>query len=122
MRLTRTRSSAAAQRSSSEKSGVHPVNVRGIQQPLHVLAQAENGGTLLGVVAANAFEHARSIADHVGDHVDFGVVPGNEFPVVPNLFRLDKGHRKAPRAGIGLCSVAKMNCVAPSRGSRAFLG
>src|SRR5713226_1292544 len=35
---------------------LHAINFRGIDEALHVLAQAEDGGALLGVVAANAFK------------------------------------------------------------------
>ena len=53
----------------------HPINLCGIDQALHVFAEAEDGGALLGVVAANAFENGGAVADDVGKDVKGGVVP-----------------------------------------------
>src|SRR5262249_15208590 len=65
---------------------LHAVNARGIDQALHVLAEAENRGTPLGVVAADAFEDRGAVADNVGKDVKGSVVPLDPISVVPNLF------------------------------------
>src|SRR5581483_10814550 len=62
------------------------------EQALNVLLRAENrraGGLR---VAADPFEHRRAVVHHVRHHVDLCVVPGNELPVVPDLFRFRDRH------------------------------
>ena len=81
------------------KGNFHAVNVSGIQQPLHVIAQAENRRAFFCVVAANTFEDGRAVADHVRKNVQLGVVPVDEFPVMPNLFGLRYRHIAAPARG-----------------------
>src|SRR5689334_831625 len=44
---------------------VHAVDLRGVNEPLHVLAKAKNGGTLLGFIAADAFEYRGAVAHDV---------------------------------------------------------
>src|SRR5580693_4696227 len=77
-------------------ANLHAVDVGGIQEALHVLFEAENAGTLLRFVAADAFEDGGAVADHVRENVNFGVVPVDELAVVPDLFSLGDGHRVAP--------------------------
>ena len=64
-------------------------------QALHVFAETENGGALLGFVAADAFEDGGAVADHVGEDVQFRVVPVDPFSVVPNFFRLLNRHDRS---------------------------
>src|SRR5579872_756135 len=71
---------------------IDAVHFGGIEQALNVLIGAEDGGFALRRVAADAFEHGRSIVDHVGHDVNGGFVPGNEFAVVPDKLRLLNRH------------------------------
>jgi hypothetical protein len=48
-----------------------------------VFFEAEDAGTLLGFVAADAFEDGGAVADDVGEDVNLGVVPVDEFAVAP---------------------------------------
>src|SRR5580658_1972347 len=74
------------------KGQVHAVNFRGVDQALHVLAKAENGGPLLGFVAADAFKDGGAVAHHVRKHVQGGVVPVDPLSVMPDFFGLLDGH------------------------------
>ncbi len=79
----------------------HAVDVAGVAEALHVLGEAEDGGGVrllvaagaLGV-AADALEDGGAVVDDVGHDVDVGVVPGDEFPVVPDVFGGLQRHRK----------------------------
>ena len=57
-----------------------------------MLAKAEDGGALLGFVAANAFEDRGAVADDVGKDVKGGVVPVDPVSVVPDFFGLLDRH------------------------------
>src|SRR6266404_4005209 len=72
---------------------IHAINFRGIAQPLHVLAETEDRGTLLGFVAANAFEHGRAVAHDVREDVQLGIVPLDPFSVVPDFLGRLNRHR-----------------------------
>src|SRR5579871_4579161 len=50
-----------------------------------MLADAENLGSGGGRIAANAFEHAAAVAGDMRQHVDLGIVPIDQMPVVPDL-------------------------------------
>ena len=77
---------------------------RGIQQALHVLAEAENRGSPDGFVTANALEDSRAVADDVREHVNGGLVPRNKFTVEPNLFGFGEAHHVSPeRTSILTC-------------------
>src|SRR5216684_4013864 len=71
---------------------LHAIDFRGVDEPLHVFAETENGGALLRFVAANAFEDRGGVADDVGKDVECGVVPVDPFSVVPDFFGLGDGH------------------------------
>jgi hypothetical protein len=45
---------------------------------------AEHRGADLGLVGADALEHARSVVQAVRQDVDLGVLPGDELPVHPD--------------------------------------
>ena len=63
-----------------------------VEQPVDVLLQAENGGFfILHLITANALEYAESVMERVGQDVDVGLVPGDEFPVEPDFFRFFQG-------------------------------
>src|ERR1700730_14593110 len=57
-----------------------------------MLAEAENGGALLGFVAANAFEDRGAVTDDVGKDVKHGIVPVDPVSVVPDFFSLGDRH------------------------------
>ncbi len=50
-----------------------------------MLAVAKDRRALaLGVVGADALEHARPVVERVGEHVDLRVLPGDELAVHPD--------------------------------------
>src|SRR5256885_2119023 len=51
-----------------------------------MLAKPENTRASRSGVAADPFEHAAAVTDHMRKHVDGGVRPGDEAAVVPDLF------------------------------------
>src|SRR6185295_9157172 len=65
----------------------------GVVQALQVIVQPEAGGALRGLVAADAFEHTRSVVQAVDADVDLGVGPVDELAVHPDLLGLL--HRRA---------------------------
>src|SRR5436190_19177337 len=69
------------------EGGIHSVDLGRIDQPLHMLAQPENGRTAAGGITANALENARPVINNVRHHVDPGVVPINELAVLPHFWR-----------------------------------
>src|SRR6266849_7720884 len=77
---------------------LHAINFRGVDDTLHVLAQAEDGGALLGVVAANAFEDRGAVAHDVGEDVECGVIPVDPLSCVPDFFGLVDGHVRSSGA------------------------
>ena len=71
---------------------LHAVDLGRVQQPLHVLRQAEDRRALRLPVAANSLEHARAVVDHVAHHVNRGLLPRNQVAVVPDLLSRLDGH------------------------------
>src|ERR1044072_6706613 len=63
----------------------HPVNLRRVEEALHVLAQAEDGGAAPRLVAAYALEDGRAVVEDVRHDGDARVVPRDELAVVPDL-------------------------------------
>ena len=62
------------------------------KKTLHVLRQAEHGGLAVRTgVTADALEHAHAVVQGVGEHMHLGFVPGHEFTVEPDFFRLLHG-------------------------------
>src|SRR4029077_5388445 len=61
----------------------------------------------LRFIAANAFEDRGGVADDVGEDVECGVVPVDEFSVVPDFFGLGDGH---------VCSSVRCNFRIRERG------
>ena len=57
-----------------------------------MLAEAENGGALLGVVATDALEDGGAVAHDVRKNVEGGVVPIDPLSVVPDFFGFLDGH------------------------------
>src|SRR6266404_4788781 len=71
---------------------LHAIDFRGVDEALHVFAETENGGALLGFVAANAFKDRGGVADDMGEDVECGVIPVDPFSVVPDFLGLVDGH------------------------------
>src|ERR1043165_6110043 len=63
---------------------VHAIDLRGIQKPLDVLAQAEDGWPTFGCVTANALKDTGTVMEHVRHHVNARVVPFNKLSVMPH--------------------------------------
>jgi len=76
----------------------HLENVRRIEQPVGVLFETENGGTLIGLVGADAFKHAHPVVQGVGQHVRRCLAPRHQLAVVPD-------ESVAIRHGHGLLSL-----------------
>ena len=49
---------------------------------------AEDRRAALGLIAADPLEDAGAVVQAVAEHVDLGVLPGDELAVVPNQFGL----------------------------------
>src|SRR5882762_9103131 len=77
---------------------IHPIDLGGVDQALHMLAQPEDGRALLGFVAANAFKDRGAVADDMGEYVECGVIPVDEFSVVPDFIGLGDGHLRSSGA------------------------
>src|ERR1019366_455168 len=75
---------------------LNTVDFAGLEQAQHVVPQAEDGGALAILIAANSFKHRRAVVDHVGHHVDFGVIPGDQLPVMPHVVTCFDSHSGAP--------------------------
>jgi len=70
------------------KGDVDSQDFGGVEQPLDVLRQAENGGlAVVGAVTADALEHPVAVVQGVGEDVDVGLVPRDQCAVHPDLFR-----------------------------------
>src|SRR5262249_30371829 len=64
---------------------LHAVDFGGVDEPLHMFAEAEDRWALRSLVAADAFEDGGAVADDVRKDVELGIVPVDPFPVVPDL-------------------------------------
>jgi hypothetical protein len=71
----------------------HAHHLCAAHQTLHVLGQAKDGGTVGGLVAADALEDAGTVVQGVREHMDLRRVPIDERPVHPDLVDLRQcGH------------------------------
>jgi hypothetical protein len=71
----------------------HQVDVRGLEEPAHVLGQAEHrGAAVVGAVAADALEHAEAVVQRVGQHVHARLVPRNHAAVEPDPLTVEARH------------------------------
>src|SRR5690606_19126295 len=59
-------------------------DLRGLDEALGVLAQAEHGGAALGAVGADALEDARAVVERVGEDRDGGFRLGHQVAVEPD--------------------------------------
>ena len=50
-------------------------NLRGVEEPVGVVFEPENGGAMFRLVGANSLEAAKSIVQGVGKDVHFGFAP-----------------------------------------------
>ena len=65
-------------------SVIHAIDFGGIQETLHVFAQAKNRRPAFRRITTNAFENARPIMQNVRHHVHARVIPFDELAVVPH--------------------------------------
>ena len=64
-------------------------DVTGIEQALNMLLQAENGrAPIVTLISPNAFKNSQPVVQGVGQDVDLGLLPGDEFAVEPDEFGL----------------------------------
>src|SRR5437773_1457673 len=66
---------------------IHAVDFCGVDQALHVLAQAEDRRTLFRFVATDALEDRGAVTHDVRKDVQLSVVPVDPFSVVPDFLR-----------------------------------
>ena len=74
---------------------VHVVEPGRALEPVQMVVVAEDRGAALGLVGADALEHAGAVVEGVREHVHLGVLPGDEFAVHPDDFGV--GHRASLR-------------------------
>ena len=64
-------------------------DVTGIEQALNMLLQAEDRGTaIVALVRPNALKNSQAVVQGMGQDVDLGLLPGDEFTVEPDEFGL----------------------------------
>src|SRR4029078_13393286 len=63
---------------------VHAINLRGVQESLHVFAETKDGWSLLGGVTTDSFKDARTVVQDMRHHVHARVVPLDKLAVMPN--------------------------------------
>src|SRR5438067_10032208 len=90
----------------------HPEDPRRPEQPLRMVAQAKNGGTVDGLVAAYAFEDAHAVMQRMGEDVRLRVAPRHHLAVVPDP-PIAVGHRH------GGLSFAAKNAILTEKGRAA---
>ena len=59
-----------------------------LREPVEVVGVAEDRRAALGLVAADPLEDAGPVVQPVAEHVDLGVLPGDELAVLPNQLGL----------------------------------
>ena len=62
------------------------INFRGVEQALHVFVSAENRRASGQPITADAFKDGRTIIDDMRHDVNLGIIPVDEFSVVPDFF------------------------------------
>ena len=71
------------------KGDFHLHDVAGIEQAPDMLLQAEDGGAaVLTMVGPDALEDSQAVMQGMGQDVNLGLIPGNEFAVQPDELRL----------------------------------
>jgi hypothetical protein len=61
-----------------------------------MVPQPEDGRfSIMTEVTANSFENGQPIMETVSEDMDIGLIPGNQFPIQPDLFHL-LHHRQIP--------------------------
>src|SRR5215469_777442 len=75
------------------------VHLRRVEHAVEMRVEAEDGGAMHGVVAANPLEHTGAIVQAVRRHMCRGLLPGDDPTVLPDEFALrEKGHFLLPLA------------------------
>ncbi len=64
---------------------LHAQNLGAVEQALGVIAQAEDGRALVGLVSPHALEGAAAVVQGVGQNVDFGITPLHQLAVHPDF-------------------------------------
>jgi hypothetical protein len=63
---------------------VHPVDLGGVEEALHVFSETKDGWSLFGVITTDPFKNAGAVVQYVRHHVHLRIVPFDKFTVVPN--------------------------------------
>jgi hypothetical protein len=71
---------------------LHAEDVRGAEQAVGMVAQAEDGRAVHRLVAADAFEHAHAVMQRVRQDVRRGLAPRHHLAVIPDP-SIAVGHR-----------------------------
>ena len=71
---------------------VDAIDLGRIEQPLRVIAQAEDRRPARRLVGAHAFEHRGAVVQGVRQHVHRGLFPGHQLAVEPDVLRCGNGH------------------------------
>src|SRR5262249_694535 len=64
------------------------IDLRRLEESLHVRVEAEHGGTVGGRIAARPFEDARAVVQPVREDMHLCIVPVDERAVEPDFFAL----------------------------------
>src|SRR5581483_3015454 len=108
------------------KGDLHPVNLGGIEQTLHVLRQPEDSRPMRLAVAADTLEYARAVVDHMAHYVKRGLLPGDQIAVMPDFCSGLDGH--GGLKGSFVCSkrianrsrLSRQTCTGPGAMSSLF--
>src|SRR5712664_3095005 len=87
----------------------HAVDFCGVDETLHVFAQAEDRRALLGFIAADAFKDRGAVTHDVRQDVKFGVVPVDPLTVVPDFLGRLNRHRRSLFDSATRCGASR-NC------------
>ena len=76
---------------------LHPEDLRRAEEPIRVVAQAEDRRPVDGLVRAHAFEHSEAVVQRVREHVRGGVAPRHHLAVIPDpAIAVGHRHRSIP--------------------------
>jgi len=66
------------------KGHPHLKNLRGVEQPLCVFFEPEDGGARRGLIGPHPFKNAHAVVQGMGEHVNLCVAPRHELSIHPN--------------------------------------